>query len=129
MNASLPVVIRPKKELSPQQKERMAILARAALEMAGFKASDLRKAMRRTREAMDAEEIIVSQKGKVVRSPKHSIRLAASKEVFELADAYPAKSRSVQAGGTGNTMVVEVVTLASDGSRTVTRVGIKGEKE
>ena len=106
--------------------KRLKLLMSTALELAGFNEDDLRKAMQRTREALDAEEVTITNKGKIVKSPRHNIRLEASKEIFKMADAYPKK---VETEGGGSALVVEVVTLAADGSKTTVRVGAKSTSQ
>ena len=82
---------------------------REALRQAGFRASDLKKAMQRTREAMDAT-------GRF--GVDHRTRLKGAEMVFSMVPGVVVKEE----GKSGGTVTVEIITLAGDGTKTAIRV-------
>lgn len=117
------------KAMSPAAQDRLTLLNRALLEQMGFTRAHLRKAWKRTVEAMDAKKTqFFSFEGEVCDERTvidHFTRLEASEKAFKLAGAYPSKA---EAQGTGGTLLVEVTTLAPDGTKTVVRLGAKGDE-
>ena len=103
--------------------QRKEFLMRAALEAAGFQPTDLRKAMTRTREALDAKKVVVATHEGVISDEKefvdHGTRLEAADRIFKMVpDIYVRNER----GGPAGEFVVEVVTMGKNGEKTAVRI-------
>ncbi len=116
--------------LVPLRDSRLEILGRAALQLAGFRPAYLRRALKRTVEALDAKETkLFSHEGKVTDKRvlvDHTVRLGAADTIFRMVPGvYAAKPSGPQPGS----IVVEVITLAPDGGRSVVRIAANSDSE
>ena len=106
-----------------QREYRLSLLSRVSLQMAGFQEHDLKKAMRRTREALNARDVRFYSHEGVVTDRKelidHRVRLEAADRIFRMVPGVYAEKDQGKGGGD---ITVEIVTLAPDGSRTAIRI-------
>ena len=114
-------------QLSKVQQDRLDVLARAQLQLAGFKRKDLRLAYQRTVEALSAVKLQVSydrQSGVEVSRVEHidhMTRVIAAKQLMSMIpEMFPQAHGGAIASGQG--VIVEVVLCTPDGSRTAIRV-------
>ncbi len=117
---------RKEPKLPAHVKRYQEVMARQALEMAGFKPAYARRALDATMEALGANRIEVVKWHGVIADerayPDHKTRLQAADQVFKLVPGMYAKQE--KATGAGN-VTVEIITLAPDGTKHAIRVGGK----
>ena len=112
--------------ISKVQQDRLDILARASLKMAGFRPAHLRKALQREVEALDAVIVRVShdRDGNEVRRIElvdHQTRIMAAAAIKRMIPGmYPSEALQTQ-GASG--VVVEVRLLSPDGTEVAVKVG------
>ena len=112
--------------ISKVQQDRLDILARASLKMAGFKPAHLRKALQREVEALDAVTVRIyhNRHGEIidrVEMVDHQTRIMAAAAIKRMIPGmYP--SEALQAQGSSG-VVVEVRLLSPDGTEVAVKVG------
>ena len=113
--------------ISKVQQDRLDILARASLKMAGFKPAYLKRALQRYVEALDASSVRIysnRQTGEIIERvevPDHQSRIMAAREICRMIPGmYP--SEALQAQGSSG-VVVEVRLLSPDGTEVAVKVG------
>ena len=98
-------------------------IMRASLEVAGFRPSDLRLAMQRTREALSAKKVVIATADGVISDERayvdHGTRLDAADRVFKMVSGVYAQQDK---GNVNGTFTVEVVTMGAGGEKTLVRV-------
>lgn len=101
--------------------QRMDLLGRTILLASGAKPTHLRKAWRRTVEALDAERVIMSPTtGEVIREPDHKVRLKAAEQIGVAFGLTGPGTAGPQSGGG---IVVAVQICTADGQVTTVQVG------
>lgn len=114
-------------QVSKVQQDRLELLARVGLKMAGFKPAHLRKAHARVVEALDAEVIkrYHDRDGVVTgehRDPDHYARIAAARQIGQMIPGYyPAQGAGMERSE-GNTINVQIILQNQDGSQHVVQV-------
>jgi len=109
----------PKPDIMEVHKKSMM---RAVLEAAGFEPSDLRLAMRRTREALNAKKVVIATSEGQISDERayvdHGTRMEAADRIFKMIPGMYA----VREGGSGVPFTVEVITMGVNGDKTLVRV-------
>lgn len=114
-------------QLSRVQQDRLELLARVGLKMAGFKPAHLRKAHKRELEALDAEIVKVSHNrdGEEVRRlvlPDHNTRLVAARAIKQMIPGmYPSQGAGMERAD-GMSLHVQIILQQQDGSQQIVEV-------
>lgn len=114
-------------QLSKVQQDRLDILVRAGLKMAGFKPSHLRRAHQADVEALDAVRVRRSHNrdGEEVRreiEPDHNVRLLAARAIKQMIPGMFPSQGAGQERDAGNTINVQIVLQNTDGTQHVVQV-------
>lgn len=115
------------RQLSAYEQQRVDILARAGLKLAGFKPADLRKAHKRDVEALDAVRIRRSHdrdgnEVRAVEEPDHNVRLVAARAIKSMVPGmYPSQAPSMERQEAQG-LQVQIILLQSDGQQQVVDV-------
>jgi hypothetical protein len=104
------------------------LVARPALQVAGFKAHILVKALTRTAQALDAHEVkVASHEGQITDVKKfvdHRTRLEAAEKIFKMVPGMYAPKQDDRAA---SPMTVEIVTITPSGEQVGVRVQLPGQ--
>ena len=121
-------------QLSKVQQDRLDILVRAGLKMAGFKVAHLRKAHQADVDALDAVRVRRShdRDGNEVRSveePDHNVRLLAARAIKQMIPGmYPSQGAGMERSE-GASLHVQIILLKADGTQDVVVVNAQSAKE
>lgn len=116
-----------KQQISKVQQDRLDILVRAGLKMAGFKPSHLRKAHQADVDALDAVRIRRShdRDGNEIRreeEPDHNVRLVAARAIKSMIPGmYPSQAPSMERQEPGG-LHVQIILLSQDGQQQIVDV-------
>lgn len=106
------------------QQERLDILVRAGLKMAGFKPAHLRKAHKADVDALDAVRVRRSHdrdgnEVRAVEEPDHNVRLLASRAIKQMIPGmFPSQGAGMERDA-GSHLNVQIILLQADGSQHV----------
>lgn len=106
------------------QQERLDILVRAGLKMAGFKPAHLRRAHKADVDALDAVRIRRSHdrdgnEVRCVEEPDHNVRLVAARAIKSMIPGmYPSQAPSMERQEPGG-LHVQIILLSQDGQQQV----------
>lgn len=114
-------------QVSKVQQDRLDLLMRTSLQLAGVKPAHLRKAHRRTVEALDAETVKIShdRDGNEVRRlemPDHNTRLVASRQILQMIPGmFPSQGAGLDRAD-ANTITVQIILQQPDGSQQTVQI-------
>jgi len=123
-----------KQQVSKVQQDRLELLARAGLKMAGFKPAHLRKAHKADVEALDAVRIRRShdRDGKEIRVTEekdHNVRLLAARAIKQMIPGmFPSQGAGMERNE-GASLHVQIVLLQADGTQHVVDVSSHNPKD
>jgi hypothetical protein len=115
------------RQLSAYEQQRVDILARAGLKLAGFKPADLRKAHKSDVEALDAVRIRRSHdrdgnEVRAVEEPDWNVRLLASRAIKQsIPGMFPSQGAGMERAD-GQGLHVQIIMLQADGTQHVVDV-------
>lgn len=116
-----------KQQISKVQQDRLDILVRAGLKMAGFKPAHLRKAHKADVDALDAVRIRRSHDRdgneiRCVEEPDHNVRLLAARAIKQMIPGmYPSQGAGMERSES-NTINVQIILQNTDGTQDVVQV-------
>lgn len=120
--------------VSKVQQDRLELLARVGLQMAGFKPVHLRRAHRRVVEALDAETVkrYHDREGAVtseVRDVDHYARMAAARQIGQMIPGYyPAQGAGMERAE-GASINVQIILLKPDGTQDVVSINAQPQPD
>lgn len=113
-----------KQQVSKVQQDRLDILMRTSLKMAGFKPAHLRKAHKADVDALDAVRVRRSHdrdgnEVRCVEEPDHNVRLVAARAIKSMIPGmFPSQAPSMERQEPGG-LHVQIILLSQDGQQQV----------
>lgn len=121
-------------QLSKVQQDRLDILVRAGLKLAGFKPAHLRRAHQAEVEALEAVRVRRSHNrdGEEIRreeEPDHNVRLLAARAIKQMIPGmYPSQGAGMERDA-GSQLHVQIIMLSGDGTQHVVDVTTQRAKD
>jgi len=121
-------------QLSKVQQDRLDILARASLKMAGFKPADLRRAHQADVDALEAVRIRRSHNrdGEEIRreeEPDHNVRLLAARAIKQMIPGiFPSQGAGMERDA-GSQINVQIILQNTDGTQHVVDITTQQGKD
>lgn len=110
------------RQMARSSRERLDILARAGLKMAGFRPADLRRAHLRDVEALNAVRVRRSHdrdgnEVRAVEEPDHNVRLLAARAIKQMIPGmYPSQGAGMERDA-GTQINVQIILQNADGTQ------------